>query len=609
MKSKRYLGLDIGASGVKAVVLRSNGKQTELEAVDELRTLEEGILNEQELYGSIAQRLAGKKWSSLPTVIGLPQYLAQTMLKDFPVIQSTAKMDALVNSEISQVAGLSEESLIHDYCQLYAGAGRKNGFLIGLCREQTIRERLTSYELAGIRTDGMALGGLAVANAYLQLKAGDISQVGEEKPVLLLDLGRENAVAVVMAGKMPLYVSSLMFSGEKFEQAVKSQANGARGSYTAAKSVSEVNLMEEVGTSPVILAASLLESEIQGAVESWRAQEDFGIGKAPIVKVLVCGGVARMKGLCEWLSEHLETPVEIFGPDVEGMIRPELVQAYGLALQCAGDSATPIQLSLVPADIRWRKLREENWRYLAAALGVLIGTMLFLDIFWYVRASSLIASFSEQSEELDRCNNLVSRIESAQNALYDREAKIIPLVEAGSQPVRIRHALEELGKACAENDWIVYLADEASYQRAKSGDKSDDRRGNRSAGDMFGSDSGGTSGTPEFPWKMLPQEMPVTSRYITAAYSPLVKSQPYAAASEMAKKLNDGKIFKGVDLLDGKESFGREDIFVPWDNWLKRDVRGQFKRYFFALPFADQDVRKEFLPPPEAKGKSKKKKG
>ena len=100
------LGLDIGAAGVKAVVVKKSGKEVVIEAADELHTLEEGILNEKELLASVSQWLRSKKWDKLHTVIGLPQYLAQTMLKDFPVIKSSVKLNALVAAEISQVAGL-----------------------------------------------------------------------------------------------------------------------------------------------------------------------------------------------------------------------------------------------------------------------------------------------------------------------------------------------------------------------------------------------------------------------------------------------------------------------------------------------------------------------
>ena len=94
MRNGRYLGLDIGAAGVKAVAVKKSGKEVAIEAADELHTLEEGILNEKELLVSIVLWLRSKKWDKLHTVIGLPQYLAQTMLKDFPVIKSTVKLNA-----------------------------------------------------------------------------------------------------------------------------------------------------------------------------------------------------------------------------------------------------------------------------------------------------------------------------------------------------------------------------------------------------------------------------------------------------------------------------------------------------------------------------------
>ena len=63
-------------------------------------------------------------------------------------------------------------------------------------------------------------------------------------------------------------------------------------------------------------------------------------------------------------------------------MRPELVQAYGLALQSAEDVRAPIRLSMIPSDIRWRNLRVANWPYLAAALALLIAVFVLLLVGW-----------------------------------------------------------------------------------------------------------------------------------------------------------------------------------------------------------------------------------
>ncbi|HQC52041.1 MAG TPA: hypothetical protein PLE92_02835, partial [Lentisphaeria bacterium] len=75
-----YLGLDIGASGPKALVLRRHGKGVDIAAAEKLDIAEEGILTEKELYQSVHDWLQSRGWAKLPLVLGTPQCLSTTLV-------------------------------------------------------------------------------------------------------------------------------------------------------------------------------------------------------------------------------------------------------------------------------------------------------------------------------------------------------------------------------------------------------------------------------------------------------------------------------------------------------------------------------------------------
>ena len=75
---KRVVGLDIGAAAVKAVALSRQGKRVVLAACETLDIRAEGVLNEGELYASVAEWLERIGWADEKTSVGLPQYLATT---------------------------------------------------------------------------------------------------------------------------------------------------------------------------------------------------------------------------------------------------------------------------------------------------------------------------------------------------------------------------------------------------------------------------------------------------------------------------------------------------------------------------------------------------
>ncbi|MBQ7649729.1 MAG: pilus assembly protein PilM [Victivallales bacterium] len=584
-RNKEALGLDIGAYATKAVYVKRVGGRTVIGGADTLSTGEEGILNEGELLQSVRQWIDKHGWGALNTSIALPQFMVTTMLRTFPTTGKSGALDSMVAYEIGQVAGLTEEALLHDYCRVGNDGGGNVNVFIGMCREKAAREKLAFLDSAGLKTDTLALGGMAVANAFLELH----QNVGDDSKIrLVIDLGYENSTAVVLRGAQPLFTGVMMFSGSKFEQAC---AGDDRPASHRVKNVKDINLDEEIGHSTILLAAHLLENEIHGIVETWRAQASEDLSKAIVEEVCLCGGASGIKGLDRWLSERLETPVCVFGPECDGKVRPELTLAFGLALQAVGCAKCP--LTIMPPDVREMRRRQRGLPYLAIALGVAVFCTVFLDVAWYLRLNGGLEEYERRLSGLQDCNELITRIEASYAELYSREACVMPLVAAGNQSERIKETIEAIGNACSEGDWFIYLADEQSY-RAE-----DDKKGRQTAnrGNMFGGreEVGEVAGQAEFPIKLNPGDVPVTLAYVAMSFSPNQDSQPYAPAKEIARKLDASGLFKGVDLMAEKDRAGRSEIFRAWLRFLA-GVRGQYRSYSFILPFSDVDVRKDVIP-------------
>ncbi len=583
-RNNEALGLDIGSYATKAVYLKRQGNHAVICGADILSTSEEGILNESELLQSVKQWMEKHGWGTLNTSHAIPQYLVTTMLRSFPVTGKVGALDSMVAYEIGQVAGLTDESIIHDYCQLERDAKGNANVLIGMCRENVVREKLAVLDSAGLKTETLAIGGMAVANAFLELNQNVLH---DSKIRLVIDLGYENSTAVVLCGTQPLFTGVLMFSGSKFEQAC---AGDDRPASLRVKNVKEINLADEIGHSTILLAAHLLENEIHGIVETWRAQAPDELSKAIVEEVHLCGGTSLINGLDKWLAERLETPVKLFGPEIDGVVRPDLVLAFGLALQSIGCARYP--LAILPPDVREMRRRQKGVPFLVGALGVAVVCAILLDVAWYLRVNGKLDEYESQLSGLQACNELITRIEASYAELYSREACAVPLVVAGNQSEHIKETIKNIGNACSENDWFIYLADEDSYRPPDEKAKPRENRGN-----MFGGrdDSGEIAGQAEFPIKLEPREVPVTQSYVAMSFSPNMESQPYAPAKEIARKLDETGLFKGVDLMPEKDRAGRSDFYRSWIQFLK-DVRGQYRSYSFILPFSEVDVRKDVIP-------------
>lgn len=603
---KKMIGLDIGSACVKVIVCERRGRALQLLGGEVLNAREEGILNDAELYDSIREWLQTHGLGGCHAAVGMPQYLTTTLVRDLPAVDHH-QLAGMVQLETRQLAGLSDESFVQDFQSLPPGGGRKHPVLLAICLESAIRDRLRHMDAIGLPVDELSMTGLAMINAFTQLQPGAFAC---PKPTLLLDLGRDNATAAIWFAGQPLFIGSLLFAGERFEQALA--AKGRRGA-----SLNEVNLADEAPHSPFVEAARLLENEIHGAVEHWRNQENAELANQPIDKVFLCGGASRLRGLSQWLQNRLECPVELLGPEMAGVVRPEMTVAYGLALQGCGQAE--LRLSMLPPAMRWQKKRLQRWPFLAAALALVALLGFALEgICWRGNARA-ITTLNGVQRQLDQCGLLASRLESSLNALQVQESKLIPLVAMGNQADRIAAALAALGQARGEKDWIVYLGDELSFQttRAAAIAKRTQRqaagpnRGAAAPAGMFGS-AVATKGAPEkafsseFPRRALPVDFRYPDAYIAAGYAPRQEDHVYESVRNLIGKLSESGTFAKVDILPEVECDGREDIFLPWLDYLRRQPGGrerlQYRDFTIRMPFAARLVQPPAPAPEKKKG-------
>jgi len=577
---KKYIGLDIGSSGTKAVQICGRPGQPLQALCCSLSNAEEGILNDSELYQGIGNWLRELGWQDCPACLGMPQFLASTLVADFPVVKG-AVLARMVNAETRQLAGISDEAFVNDFQPLKSAFGRQGPVLIGICREAPIQEKITAFITnAQGRPETVAMNGLAMANAFLALEK---QSAATDKPVLLLDLGQETATACVLAAGQPLFVGTMLVAAERFNKALQSKQSWEVEGEGMAR-WQNIRLGDESPHSPLLEAARQLESEIQDVVEHWRSQERPELAETPIEQVFVCGGGARIGGLAEWLQQRLEVTVTVFGPEEEGQIRPEFAVAFGLALQAAGKAA--IEIALLPPELAWRKRRQKRLPLLWLAMLLLFGPLTLWQVLAWHNYGRQLEQMRDRSTRLELCATLLPELENMQKKVQLHESQLLPVLVGLRAGRQLSTALQALAEVCAEDDWFVYLADEHSYLPAKQQDRP--AAATSAPASLFApagrSAVGDSFLPPEFPNRRLPQSVDRQEVLISAGYTNFVPSQPYERVREMARRLNESQSFAGVDILPESMRVVREDIFAPWIPFCKKIPRRQFKAFTFRMP-------------------------
>ncbi len=611
---KRAIGLDVGQGAVKVIRLAAQGrkKAPAIEAAHTLDRFDEGLLGPEEVRKALPEWLEQHGLDKGELLVAVPQYLATTQISDFPET-GDRELSSMVAYETEQLAGLSEEPFLFGFYRLPPDEKRKNPVFIGICRQSVLEETANQYRELGLWVRDLAMSGLAAANAYLALYP---ELAGGEAPQVLLDIGTENTTLVVLADGLPIFVSSLLFGGQKFNQALARQLNVSEDEVEQTKR--NARLDPSVPNSPLMLAAKALENELRTALEQWRSQDNTAIAKKKIQRLAICGGGARMLGLAEFLGRILRCESTVVGvplpPSKDGKEAPAesaeprrdpaMMTAYGLALQGLGRA--PAEISLAPREIQWLNRRRHAVGYLAAATtlaSILVAGGMFL---WYRSLKQEQTALNARLDELGRCEQLIPKLDDLTRNIAHREKMLLPFVDKGNRAYRFLGAIQELARVRGPHDWMIYLADYDSYQEGKPKKAKTNPEKPAAVGPVFGmmptpentaATTAETAMPDPYPVKIvLPNVHPLTTM-VAAGYTRFVPTERLKAVKKLVEKLNGEKgkptLFKGVDILVESEKDARADIFLPWERLFRRiAVRGgdRYQAFLLRLPFAETDV-------------------
>ncbi len=617
LENKEALGLDLGQATIKAVRLASDGKGIRLVEARKLACRGEGLLGDEEVRRELIRWFAESGWIKLEVVAALPQYLSSTQVSDFPAAAGTTLAD-MVKFETQHLAGLSGEPFVYDYATMPPRFGRANPVLIGMCRESVVRERAQVLLESGLRLADLAIAGPAVATAFHYLQP---AAVEAEAPHLLLEIGTESSTLAIVAGGDILYTCSLMTGSDSFLAAGAPRAGDQQPEAADLRGFASVASLDREASAS--RAATLLEREIRGALDNWRADEIPEIAERPFAMIGLCGGGALVPGLDRYLGRAFGCPARPFGVAIPGenLPDPTLVTALGLALQGLG--ATPVALSLAPRDVRSLAKRRRRFGWLATAAAA-IGVLVALGGFNLYRSLDQRATvLAAEIANLERCRAIVPELEKTTVAIDFQQRLLLPFVAKGNRAQRymrtiakLERALGQMTEKADDEGWVVYLADSNSFESGKlaaggSGDR------------LF---SGVTGGNPFFgvagpvrpalgglppaagaaPGMVVTNLRPLDSMVVgVVTTTEPDRTDPFRLVRRLVESLkDDGKrpvrgggvdtkdntLFGAVDLMAEPEMAGREDIFQAWRDLRRGTQNGSYRRFILRLPFRELDV-------------------
>ena len=319
MAARSAIGLDIGTSGVRAAELSFGKGQVTLEKFGQV-ALPEGAVRDGEVVDSdavavaIKQLWAHTKFSSKKVVIGVANQKVIVRQVDIPWMPADELKKSLAFQVQDFVPMPVDQAVLdfHPLEELGTEGGNRllRGLLVAASRDM-VNASLEAVQKAGLSPVMVDLTSFAVIRSL-----ADADHLGLGAQVeALVDVGARVTNIVVHQGGIPRFVRILLMGGQDVTDAVAERMGIPQEQAEALKqqlgSDSASHGVDVQAASRVIeaVAASFVD-EVRGSLDYYLASS----GSAPISRLVLTGGGARLGGLAQRIQVTTRVPVEVGTP-------------------------------------------------------------------------------------------------------------------------------------------------------------------------------------------------------------------------------------------------------------------------------------------------------
>ncbi len=382
------------------------------------------------------------------------------------------QLKKLMGFEVAEVGGQSGAAVASDFNVLppLPEIEDEDVCLLGMVRESLLETHLEGLAEVGGSLDAFTPNSLALYNAWLRFG------VIEEETVLVANVGHENLDVILVRGSDLLFARNLGGGSKLVDDAIADRFGvGAEKAEELKRALVDLapgavyrDANQEKASRAAQAATGQLASLLSSTVMFCKSQ--IKLTSLRLDKALLCGGGARLPGLCAYLTNALEVPVELFEPfrvvdtsKLDNALAEQLeverhacVVALGLATMASDPDAYSIEI--LPAAIERRR---QFWSgtALAIAAGVLAVAFLVQHA-WrgreaLQRAEIELAQLSSQWNRAERTQNETERLLAA-NA--EQQAFVLDLHALAGAGEQLARTLGVLVEELPELFWITQLS-------------------------------------------------------------------------------------------------------------------------------------------------------
>ncbi|MDA8163767.1 MAG: type IV pilus assembly protein PilM [Desulfobacteraceae bacterium] len=339
-KEKLCVGLDIGSHAVKVCELADTGKGYRLLSLGSARlpegAVEDGALQDPEAVGTvIAALLKNLKIKEKKVGISISGYSVIVKKINLSVMSQEA-MANHIQAEAEQYIPFDIEDVYLDFQNLNTNHQdeERTDVMLVAAKKEVVDGYLGMLRSLGLKPVLVDVDAFALENAYA-------ANFGLGENVALIDIGASKMNINIISGGSSVFARDVVLGSRQLTEQIQSRF-GVEPEEAEELKIGIVSAGErkEQLTEILIGTCSQWVGEIRKALDFYYTNHP----EEPLVKLVLSGGGARIRGLDQVLANELELPVEIFNPfskmqidqarmdaDYLAYMAPEMTLAAGLA--------------------------------------------------------------------------------------------------------------------------------------------------------------------------------------------------------------------------------------------------------------------------------------
>ncbi|MBU4310360.1 type IV pilus assembly protein PilM [bacterium] len=509
-KTKAVLGLDIGTSSIKAVLLKVTKEEVELANVGMVELhLDPGVENKEKrarVVKGIKKLLEENEIKTKEVVIAVPGQSVIIRHCKLPP-GARARLDQVIKFEAQNQIPFPLDKVGLDYQALPGKEGEEVKVILTAMKRELIDDHLALVGEAGLKCETIDISSLALYNALRFKKPSKAAEV-----VALIDMGATTTDISIHRDGVLEFTRSAPVAGNDLTEAIQTKlgvpfSEAERLKREEGDALFEVQekppevppppekppetLPPEIPpvpekppevppapekppevppapnpTSQVASALSpILENifaEIRRSLNYYRSQPEG----AEITKVILSGGSAGLKNLDKFLSQRLGVPVEIadplsqikYDPTIFKLkkILPSFSVSVGLALHAL--ELGEIKISLLPQIVRERALIQARKRNLMIAAGLGVAIIVFSGLLFLQRLQQRETRLRQVEVELEKIKDIVPKVEKLKKEKRDVEQRMKVITGLLTEKARWLDVLLEMTRVFPSPVWIQSLS-------------------------------------------------------------------------------------------------------------------------------------------------------